>query len=585
MRFSVGIAKLSSIIIFLSSASAIYGKKPETAADSLHRALSEAIKSDDNRRIIRTSARILASDGISKSMEKECLLYSGLAYGLEKQIDSSDLYLNKAYALVHGQDPWGEATYWNHKGLVALNAEADYYKAINCFSNGIKAARMIPAGTIYPVLLANISLVYGYKRDTTGISYAMECYNYGKNKDNAFTKYIGSWSMASFCHMLHRYDEALSYIQDAYGIVFGDPVNGISVKDKIQVSNLYGKILAETGRLDEASAHFSYALEQGSENTECDLPDIFLSYGQYYLQTGDYDSAIGMFRTGIDSSLSSGNHVHLYELYESLSYAYESEKHVVEALKYCRKAHEQRITGFDIDKERALSELKVKYDLGQKENELALKQIQLLRQRKANIIFIMLAAIFMLLCIVIWYINHSRSGYYLSIVKQNQEALQAKERLDHIQNENPSGRCAGLPPHGKYAFSALSDSKGRMLFNQVEKLLNEKRIYRDPRLSADKLAELCSTNRSYLSRVINEYSGQNFSSYINRYRINEAIAILSDTENIIPLKAISSECGFLTVNTFYSYFKKEVGVPPAKYREKLLVLKKNGAGFKSQPRR
>lgn len=50
------------------------------------------------------------------------------------------------------------------------------------------------------------------------------------------------------------------------------------------------------------------------------------------------------------------------------------------------------------------------------------------------------------------------------------------------------------------------------------------------------MADLLGTNRTYLSQVINEQTQQNFTQYINNYRINEAIRLLSDPKQIFPLR-------------------------------------------------
>ncbi len=60
----------------------------------------------------------------------------------------------------------------------------------------------------------------------------------------------------------------------------------------------------------------------------------------------------------------------------------------------------------------------------------------------------------------------------------------------------------------------------------------------------------------------------------NKYRIEEAVNILSDADNNMPLKALASELGFNNLTTFYNSFQKELGIPPSQYRKKLLELKR-----------
>lgn len=58
---------------------------------------------------------------------------------------------------------------------------------------------------------------------------------------------------------------------------------------------------------------------------------------------------------------------------------------------------------------------------------------------------------------------------------------------------------------------------------------NDLTIKRPPRLD---------TNRTYISRAINQQAGRAFSSYVNSYRIDEAVRRLSDVDDDTPLKAL-----------------------------------------------
>ncbi|MCC8172891.1 MAG: helix-turn-helix domain-containing protein, partial [Odoribacter sp.] len=60
--------------------------------------------------------------------------------------------------------------------------------------------------------------------------------------------------------------------------------------------------------------------------------------------------------------------------------------------------------------------------------------------------------------------------------------------------------------------------------------------------------------------------------YINKYRIEEACRILSDTNNITPLKAISYQLGFNSLTTFYTLFKAAVQMSPDQYRRHALQI-------------
>ena len=83
------------------------------------------------------------------------------------------------------------------------------------------------------------------------------------------------------------------------------------------------------------------------------------------------------------------------------------------------------------------------------------------------------------------------------------------------------------------------------------------RIYRERDITIDKVADRLGTNRSYLSRAINENGGMSFSQYINSRRIGEARRILSETDNDIQIKVLAYELGFATPETFSSTCRKD----------------------------
>lgn len=163
----------------------------------------------------------------------------------------------------------------------------------------------------------------------------------------------------------------------------------------------------------------------------------------------------------------------------------------------------------------------------------------------------------------LWYQYRRKDRLYTSIVRQNQEALRREQQLQsliqHLQEE-------------KHTDSPLTGEKRQSLFQQLEELMRTEAIYKDNLLTREKVAERLETNRTYLLQVINEQTGQTFTQYVNRYRINEAIRLLSNPEEGIPLKAIASTVGFNSMTTFYKLFQTTVGMPPKQYRDKVLSL-------------
>ena len=113
--------------------------------------------------------------------------------------------------------------------------------------------------------------------------------------------------------------------------------------------------------------------------------------------------------------------------------------------------------------------------------------------------------------------------------------------------------------------------KNKALFEAVEKLMNDEHLYRSNSISIDMLVERLHSNRTYLSRMFTEQN-TSFSEYINSYRIREALALLSEPENDIPLKVLSDSLGYNSLSSFYRAFQKEMGVPPSRFRQEIKKL-------------
>ncbi|MBU3028420.1 helix-turn-helix domain-containing protein [Zobellia galactanivorans] len=89
--------------------------------------------------------------------------------------------------------------------------------------------------------------------------------------------------------------------------------------------------------------------------------------------------------------------------------------------------------------------------------------------------------------------------------------------------------------------------------------------------SLSSLSEELQTNQKYLSQVINHEKKSNFNNYINELRINYLLKRLVEDEDFrnSKLSYIASVCGFNNQNTFYSAFKKRLGILPSYFIKQL----------------
>jgi AraC-like DNA-binding protein len=76
-----------------------------------------------------------------------------------------------------------------------------------------------------------------------------------------------------------------------------------------------------------------------------------------------------------------------------------------------------------------------------------------------------------------------------------------------------------------------------------------------------------------LRQVINEGLGhRNFNAFLNRYRIDEAKAALSDAgQRDVPVLTIAMDAGFQSIGPFNRAFKADTGLTPTEFRRNALA--------------
>ena len=100
-------------------------------------------------------------------------------------------------------------------------------------------------------------------------------------------------------------------------------------------------------------------------------------------------------------------------------------------------------------------------------------------------------------------------------------------------------------------------------------LFTKNKIYTRSDLRITHISEQLNTNRTYISRMINEEFKMNFNEFVNQYRIEEAKAIMQNPENrFLTLEEIAEKSGFGSLNSFSRIFKEITGKTPGKYRDK-----------------
>jgi len=129
---------------------------------------------------------------------------------------------------------------------------------------------------------------------------------------------------------------------------------------------------------------------------------------------------------------------------------------------------------------------------------------------------------------------------------------------------------SSLPGLEKYSSSSLSKKTSKLLTEKVLQFMKEQKPFVNSELKLHDLATQLSLKPHQLSQIINENLHQNFSDFINQYRVNLAKSMLTQHDNgRIKLIEIAYDCGFNNKVSFNNAFKKMEGISPSAYLKKI----------------
>ena len=83
-------------------------------------------------------------------------------------------------------------------------------------------------------------------------------------------------------------------------------------------------------------------------------------------------------------------------------------------------------------------------------------------------------------------------------------------------------------------------------------------------VTLDSLAAYAGFSRYTLSRMFRQYTGETFTQYLSRRRVDMATELLSATR--MPVTQVALQCGFNSIATFNRVFREVKGCTPTQYR-------------------
>lgn len=152
-------------------------------------------------------------------------------------------------------------------------------------------------------------------------------------------------------------------------------------------------------------------------------------------------------------------------------------------------------------------------------------------------------------------------GFYKYNVVEDRIVLRRTIESDRVLISSPSS--VDSPKQEDDFFN----EKHQKDFENIKGHIIKNKLYLDPLLSMEVIADELRMSKSYISKLINSYSNNNFSDFVNLLRVEQAKKFLCNDEfSNYTIVAIGLECGFNSKSTFYSAFKKFTSETPSTFR-------------------
>lgn len=104
-----------------------------------------------------------------------------------------------------------------------------------------------------------------------------------------------------------------------------------------------------------------------------------------------------------------------------------------------------------------------------------------------------------------------------------------------------------------------------VLVKMLEDCMENDKLYLDPDLTIEKLADSLSTNSNYIYKCIHDIMGSTFYDFINGHRIEESKRLLLQGE--FKIEEIALNSGFNSSRSFQRAFKRVTDTTPSEWRK------------------
>ena len=451
----------------------------------------------------------------------------------------------------------------NSTGMYYLLVHNDAYTALTYYYKALEDAKAIDDVRRYGIVLSNLSGAYMIMKDASGLTLAEQAHDIALKRGETVPLYYAKHALADFCLLTDSLDRAERLINEAEELYRN---GGLTGNPGLYI--LRGELAEKRGNFKEAYSNYARAMENFGESDPSLISATYLAYARLLRKDRHTPSAINVLEyrlKTIDPALMT---VHTPELIKELVYSYRDAGDYRKALDRALEYQVYQDSIFKLGRERALQENRIRHEVFLNERKIDEQNIELMAARHRQTLLVA-GGIAVLLLLALTYFNYRKKDrLYRAIVAQNSEYLVREQALLE-QIEHPADNRPAQQHEVAAGSTSLHSDKAADLMARFTRLMLEHKIFADSSLTLSDVAERLGTNRTYLSKAINETTGKTFTQVVNEYRIREAVALISDPGSNRPLKQICADVGFNTISTFYSSFQNSTGMTPAAYRSRV----------------
>lgn len=386
------------------------------------------------------------------------------------------------------------------------------------------------------------------------------------------------------------YERAYRFLHKALACEPKQPLF-LDTKEVVYAFNFLASYHKIKGDLDSAAYyHRQIITYPGRENLDPVSLDIAIcNLGTIEMGKSNYDQAIAMLEVGAENmKYNPAQCGFVYGAYIAIGECMVAKGDLPAAKRYIEKVtsvfNETQIA-FSLNTMKAMYELKAKYysRLGQHDKanlyidsmlvatvnrqeingqntillgEQQLKEAEIDRQRERisnqrNIIFFVLSILVLIsagLVILVRFYRKRNAAYKVLAIKAQEWAANTDE-----------------PSACKPCTEVTQEDKHIMLLLESEM---QNHLYRESGLTTEMLADRLGIHRNALSHAINSTTGGNFNTYINGFRIREAVRIISQTSRKdLYIDELYERVGFGSRSSFSRIFKQFTGLAPLEFQK------------------